>query len=139
MDRPIFHLSFPVLDLPAAKAFYCDALGATVGRDNGDWADILLFGHQLTLHNRPNEVLPPDQHSVRHFGAILPWQDWIALGAKLESEGCTFLRPPTVSGTGTAHEHGKMLLCDPSNNVIEIKAYRNVAAVLGAQHESAEA
>jgi uncharacterized protein len=139
LDRPIFHLSFPVLDLAAAKTFYCDALGAVVGRDHGDWADILLFGHQLTLHHRPSEVLPPNQHGVRHFGAILPWQDWIALGAKLERQGRTFLRPPTISGTGTALEHGKMLLCDPSNNVIEIKAYRNVVAVLGNQCESAGA
>ncbi|MCI4569476.1 VOC family protein [Lysobacter sp. CFH 32150] len=139
MDRPIFHLSFPVLDLPAAKAFYCDALGATVGRDNGDWVDILLLGHQLTLHNRPSEVLPPEQHGVRHFGAILPWQDWMALGAKLERQGCTFLRPPTIAGVGTEREQGKMLLCDPSNNIIEIKAYRNVAAVLGTQRDPAEA
>jgi len=131
LDRPVFHLSFPVVDLAAAKAFYCGALGATAGRDSGDWVDILLFGHQLTLHNRPGEVLPPDQQGVRHFGAILPWQDWMALGAKLEKQGCAFLRPPTVTGVGTEHEQGKMLLCDPSNNVIEIKAYRNVAAVLG--------
>lgn len=131
MDRPIFHLSFPVLDLAAAKTFYCDALGATVGRDTGEWADLLLFGHQLTLHHRPGEVLPPGQQGVRHFGAILPWQDWEALGARIERHGAAWLRPPTVVGTGTAHEHGKMLLRDPSGNVIEIKAYRNLAAVLG--------
>ena len=130
LNRPVFHLSFPVLDLAAAKAFYCGALGATTGRDNGEWVDILLFGHQLTLHNRPDEVLPYDQQGVRHFGVILPWQDWMSLGAKLEKQGCAFLRPPTVTDLGTAHEQGKMLLRDPSSNVIEIKAYRNIATVL---------
>lgn len=139
MDRPIFHLSFPVLDLDAAKTFYCDALGATVGRDNGNWADIVLFGHQLTLHNRPGEVLAPDQRGVRHFGAILSWQEWVTLGEKLENKGCTFLRPPTISNSGTDQENGKMLLCDPSDNIIEVKAYRNVAAVLGTQHDLSEA
>lgn len=139
MDRSIFHLSFPVLDLDAAKTFYCDVLGATVGRDNGNWADIVLFGHQLTLHNRPSEVLAPDQRGVRHFGAILSWQEWVSLGEKLQNKDCTFLRPPTISNSGTDQENGKMLLCDPSDNLIEIKAYRNVAAVLGTQHEPAEA
>lgn len=139
MNQPIFHLSFPVLDLGAAKTFYCNVLGAIVGRDNGHWADIVLFGHQLTLHHRPSEVLAPDQRGVRHFGVILPWQEWVSLGTKLESQGCTFVRPPTVSGSGTEQEHGKMLLCDPSDNLIEIKAYRNVAAVLGTQPVPAEA
>jgi extradiol dioxygenase family protein len=139
VDRPIFHLSFPVLDLNAAKTFYCDVLGATVGRDNGNWADIVLFGHQLTLHNRPSEVLAPDQRGVRHFGAILPWQEWVSLGAKLQSKGCTFVSPPTISNSGTDQETGKMLLCDPSDNIIEIKAYRCVAAVLGIEHDMAEA
>ncbi|MCU0753508.1 MAG: glyoxalase [Xanthomonadales bacterium] len=139
MDRPIFHLSFPVLDLDAAKAFYCDVLGATVGRDNANWADIILFGHQITLHHRPSEVLSPAQRGVRHFGAILAWQDWVTLGEKLRHEGCAFLRPPIISNPGTAQENGKMLLCDPSDNIIELKAYRNVWAVLGTQHQSTEA
>lgn len=134
VDRPIFHLSFPVLDLDAAKTFYCDVLGATIGRDNGKWADIVLFGHQLTLHNRPSEVLAPEQRGVRHFGAILSWQAWAALAEQLENKGCTFLRPPTISNPGTDQENGKMLLSDPSANIIEIKTYRNFAAVLGNQH-----
>lgn len=138
MNRPIFHLSFPVMDLDAAKTFYCDALGATVGRDNGNWADIVLFGHQLTLHNRPSEVLPTDQRGVRHFGVILSWQEWVSQGEKLQNKDCTFLCRPIISNSGTNQENGKMLLCDPSGNLIEIKAYRNVAAVLGIQHEPTE-
>lgn len=131
MDRPIFHLSLPVLDLPVALAFYRRALGAAIGRENAAWADILVFGHQLTLHHRPDEVLPRDNAGVRHFGAILPWREWEALGARLAHLGCPLLQPPTVFGAGTAQEHGKMALADPSGNVIEIKAYRDVATVLG--------
>ncbi len=107
MKRPIFHLSFPVLDLDAAKTFYRDVLGATVGRDNGKWADIVLFGHQLTLHNRPSEVLASDQRGVRHFGVILSWQEWETLREKLENEGCNFLFLPTISNSGTDQENGK--------------------------------
>lgn len=133
MQRPIFHLSFPVRDLAAAKAFYRDVLGASIGRDNDRWTDVLLFGHQLTLHHLPGEVLPPELRGVRHFGAILPWDDWDALGTRLLQKGIVFVRAPTISDAGTMEEHGKMLLSDPSDNLIEIKAYRN-PEVLGARH-----
>lgn len=131
MSISIFHLAFPVRDLAAAKNFYCDAFGATIGRDNSQWADVVLFGHQLTLHHRPDEVLTPGQRGVRHFGVILPWLQWAALVDRLEAAGHVFEHPPTVLHPGTSREQGKMLLSDPSDNLIEIKAYRNLAAVLG--------
>jgi len=131
MTRSIFHLAFPVRSLAAARDFYCTFLGARVGRDQGTWVDLLLFGHQLTLHERPGEVLAPDARGVRHFGAILPWEEWQALGERLAALGCPMLMPPTIAHGGTDREQGKILLCDPSDNLIEIKAYRNVSAVLG--------
>lgn len=131
MTQAIFHLSFPVRSLQAAKDFYSKYLGAAVGRDNGEWADILLFGHQITLHQRPSEVLAPEARGVRHFGAILPWEQWQALGDTLLQLGYPLLAGPTVAYAGTEQEQGKILLCDPSDNLIEIKAYRNVSAVIG--------
>lgn len=131
MTRAIFHLSFPVRSLVAAKDFYSKVLGATIGRDNGQWADILLFGHQITLHERPSEVLNADARGVRHFGAILPWEQWQALGLTLMEQGCSFVMQPTIAHAGTENEQGKILLCDPSDNLIEIKAYRNASAALG--------
>jgi len=131
MDLPVFHLAFPVRDLAAAKAFYCGVLGARVGRDNEAWADIVLFGHQLTLHQRPDEVPGPDQRGVRHFGAILPWPEWEALAKDIQAAGAGFVSPPTVSFAGTPREQGKLLLCDPSDNLIELKAYRNMHAAFG--------
>jgi len=133
MGLPVFHLSFPVRDLAAAKAFYCGVLGARVGRDNEKWVDILLFGHQLTLHQRPDQVPAPDQRGVRHFGAILPWPAWEALAKEIEAAGAEFSSPPTVSFAGTPREQGKLLLCDPSDNLIELKAYRNVHAAFGTE------
>lgn len=135
MHLPVFHLSFPVRDLAAAKAFYCGVLGARVGRDNEKWADILLFGHQLTLHQRPDEVLSPELRGVRHFGAILPWSEWEALANAIEAAGARFVSPPTVSFPGTPREQGKLLLCDPSDNLIELKAYRNAHAAFGTEPE----
>ena len=49
---------------------------------------------------------------------------------------CTAVRfeiaePPTLSYVGEPIEQGKMMIVDPSGNLIEIKAYRHPAEVLG--------
>src|SRR6185295_5630487 len=74
--RHIFHLSLPVADLAAAKRFYVEVLEAKVGRENEEWLDILLWGHQITLQKKPDEVVPLAQQGKRHFGVTLPWNEW---------------------------------------------------------------
>ena len=122
---PIFHLSFPVRDLDEAIAFY-SALGGVVGRREMGWADVALFGAQLTLQQVPGEVLQPMPRS-RHFGATLPWPDWEQLVAQLDG----FVEGPRIDYAGTDREQAKAMIADPSGNLIELKAYRQAAAVLG--------
>ena len=129
-DRHIFHLSFPVADLELARDFYVDVLGASVGRTNPGWLDILLWGHQITLQLRPAEVLPPQQQGTRHFGVVLPWDEWEREAARVRSAGATFIAEPKILYTGTAQEQAKFHLADPSHNVIEVKAYRSVSDTL---------
>jgi len=131
-SRYIFHLSIPVSDLASAKRFYVDVLNARTGRENAEWLDVLLWGHQITLQHRPMEVLPRDQQGKRHFGVVLPWPDWereVARIGKAASAGSH--GPAKIEGAGTDQEHGKLYLSDPSGNVIELKAYRNVEQTLG--------
>lgn len=128
-NRHIFHLSIPVADLAAAQRFYTEALGATIGREHDDWLDVLVWGHQITLQLRPNEVVPPDQQGKRHFGVVLPWAEWEALAARVRRAGVAFLSEPAVLLTGTPEEQGKFYLADPSHNVIEIKAYRTLGTL----------
>lgn len=123
--RPIFHLSFPVRDLDEAIAFYSN-LGGIVGRRATGWADVALFGAQLTLQRAPEDVLRPMPRS-RHFGATLPWQDWEDLVGRLAD----FVEDPSVDYADTEREQAKAMIADPSGNLIEIKAYRRPAAVLG--------
>jgi tRNA(Arg) A34 adenosine deaminase TadA/extradiol dioxygenase family protein len=130
MRRPIFHIAFPVLDLKAARDFYVDILDAKVGRVRERWIDIYLFGAQLTLHEQPAQVLPAGQHGVRHFGAVLDWDDWKSLAGRLEKKGVQFKGEPSISGAGTVAEQAKLHLIDPSGNVVEVKAYRNPAIAL---------
>lgn len=126
IGRPIFHLSFPVRDLDEAIAFYVDVLGGVVGRRQEGWADVGLFGVQITLQHRPQDVSTPMPRS-RHFGATLPWSEW----EQLTSSMAEFLEGPRRDYSGTEREQGKAMIQDPSGNLIELKAYRNPSAVLG--------
>jgi extradiol dioxygenase family protein len=129
-NRYIFHLSIPVSDLASAKSFYVDVLGATVGRENDRWLDILVWGHQITLQCRPAEVLTPEQQGKRHFGVVLPWDVWENEAERIRASGTAFMAGPVVLHSGTAEEQAKFHLCDPSHNVIEVKAYRDVGNTL---------
>ncbi len=127
---PIFHLAFPVRDLTKAKNFYITALGARTGRIREKWIDIYLFGGQITLHEQPDQVLTPEQQGARHFGAVLAWQEWEILAKRLEEIEIKFKVNPNISYKGSATEQAKLLVTDPSGNVIEIKAYRNPSVAL---------
>jgi len=124
--KPIFHLSFPVSDLDEAIGFYMDVLGGVPGRRADDWADILLFGAQVTLQHKPADVLAP-MPRTRHFGATLQWSEWEALTSSMTD----FVEAPRRDYVGTEREQAKAMIQDPSGNLIELKTYRNPAAVLG--------
>ena len=104
-------------------------LDAIVGRRTAAWIDLLLFGHQLTIHEPPREVLGAEERGVRHFGLILEWDDWHALAEALRAKRVAFVGGPSIAHQGTALEQGKILLADPSGNLIELKTYRNFEAV----------
>lgn len=125
--RAIFHLSFPVRDLDESIAFYTNILGGTLGRSEPEWADIALFGAQVTLQHVPGDVLHPMPRS-RHFGATLGWPDWERLTARLTQ----FVEGPRIDYAGEPREQAKAMIVDPSGNFIELKAYRCPEMVLGA-------
>lgn len=69
---------------------------------------------------------------VRHFGATMAWDEWELLSARLSaSSPGAVVEPAAVSFRGQPVEQGKMMIVDPSGNLIEIKAYRHPGAVLG--------
>ena len=70
----LFHLSFVVPNLDAAKRFYIDVLGCEVGRDVGEWIDILFFGHQVTIHQEKGAMLAKP---LDHFGVIMDENEWL--------------------------------------------------------------
>ncbi len=129
---PILHLSLPVKDLAAAQAFYVDVLGCRLGRTGIGGSDVWFYGLQLTLQDRPDEVLPDRDRGTRHFGVTLSRDDLTGLLARLEQHPVTWLEPVHTDYAGTPKEQTKAKLLDPSGNAIEIKTYADLVMGLHA-------
>ncbi len=137
---PPFHLAFPVTDLAATQRFFVDLLGCRVGRQTAAWIDFDFFGHQLSAHlvpgapeADPNNPVDGKAIPVRHFGAVLPWEQWQALGQKLTQAGVEFLHRPQVRFAGKPGEQGTFFVRDPSGNVLEFKAFHDPSLLFAPQ------
>tara|TARA_R110000787_G_scaffold27087_3_gene75390 strand:- start:2841 stop:3257 length:417 start_codon:yes stop_codon:yes gene_type:complete len=127
-----FHLAFPVDDLAAARAFYGDLLGCPEGRSSPDWIDFDFHGHQIVTHLAPEECRAAttnavDGHGVpvRHFGLVLPMEEWEAMAKRLEGK-VEFLIQPYVRFKGQPGEQATMFFHDPAGNAIELKAFADI-------------
>jgi extradiol dioxygenase family protein len=127
--RPIFHLSIPVHDLQESIDFYESELDARIGRRSDSCADALVFGAQVTLQNDPDNVSVP-MPRTRHFGATLPWDQWETVVARFAGSP-RIVEAAKISFPGEPTEQGKMMIRDPSGNLVEVKAYRHPGEVLG--------
>lgn len=91
MSQSLFHLAFPVHDLAAAKRFYVDGLGCTLGRESATAVTLGLAGNQLIGHLDPDHA--PGQQGIypRHFGLVfLNQSDWEALAERARQQGLRF-------------------------------------------------
>jgi extradiol dioxygenase family protein len=136
MPQHPFHLAFPVHDLGAARAFYGGLLGCAEGRSSPEWVDFDLYGHQVVAHLAPQEsgaattnAVDGDDVPVRHFGVVLPMDEWEGLAARLRAAGVRFIIEPHVRFKGEVGEQATMFFRDPSGNAIEFKAFRDIAAL----------
>jgi hypothetical protein len=123
-------MSLPVRDLEEAKQFYVEVLGCPLGRIGDRWLDVFFFGCQVTLHERPDELLSPAQRGVRHFGVTVGEGEWQDLLDRFLASGAPFIREPATDYAGTAREQTKAMVADPSGNAIEIKTYKDPGAAL---------
>ncbi|MDH5379768.1 MAG: VOC family protein [Cyclobacteriaceae bacterium] len=133
MKRP-FHLAFPVRDLGEAKEFYTKLLNCGIGRSSEDWIDFDFYGHQVVAHLAP-ELLGQDKTNavdgknvpVRHFGVVLPWEEWHALADKLKAKGIEFVIEPYIRFAGQVGEQATMFFLDPSGNALEFKSFKDMS------------
>lgn len=127
-----FHLAFPIRDIEETRKFYGDLLGCEIGRNTDKWIDFNFFGHQLSAHIKPEELTqaqtnPVDGKNVpvRHFGVILPWDEWHALADKLTAEGIAFVIDPYIRFKGEVGEQATMFFLDPCGNALEFKSFQD--------------
>jgi len=127
---PTLHLSLPVRDLTSSKDFYVGVLGCGLGRERDRFIDVWFYGMQVTLHERPAQVLSPEERGVRHFGVTLTPPELHSLLDRLASHPIEWLDEVSTEYAGTSREQTKAKLLDPSGNVIELKTYIDPAAAL---------
>ncbi|MEM8799437.1 MAG: VOC family protein [Pseudomonadota bacterium] len=126
-----FHLAIAVDDLDAARRFYGGVLGCSEGRSSTSWVDFNLYGHQLVCHEIPKREtfaanpVDGDLVPIPHFGVVLAWEDWEALGKRLEVSAIEFEISPRVRFEGQSGEQATMFFRDPAGNAIEFKAFRD--------------
>lgn len=132
MQRPPFHLAFPVTDLEKTRVFFTELLKASVGRSSDRWIDFDFFGHQITAHlvdqaEEKSTANAVDGHAVpvRHFGVILEWQQWQQLADRLQQHNIEFLIKPYIRFKGEIGEQATLFISDPSGNGLEFKSFKN--------------
>ncbi|MEB3283018.1 MAG: VOC family protein [Lyngbya sp.] len=140
---PRFHLAFPVFDLEKTRSFYKDLLGCTEGRSCDIWVDFDFFGHQITAHLHSTEegiisTNPVDGENVpiRHFGAILEWEEWHKLAERLQKAEVEFLIKPQIRFQGKVGEQATLFIKDPSGNVLEFKSFQDESQIFAAETNS---
>jgi hypothetical protein len=131
-DLYSFHLAIPVSDLASCTSFYEKLFSCTRGRSSDEWVDLNFFNHQLVLHKAQGHsedsavnFVDGDNIPVPHFGVILDYDAFNAVVENAKQQSIKFLIEPRLRFKDEAGEQMTMFFRDPSNNVIEIKAFKS--------------
>tara|TARA_B100000212_G_C27362725_1_gene528961 strand:+ start:587 stop:1009 length:423 start_codon:yes stop_codon:yes gene_type:complete len=129
--RP-FHLAFPVYDIKKTIDWYVSYLNCSVGRKSKRWVDFNFYGHQISAHlidqkNKKDKINLVDGKKIpsRHFGIILEMNDWKNLVTYLNEKKINYVIKPNIRFKGQTGEQATFFIKDPSNNVLEFKAFQN--------------
>ena len=133
----LFHFSFAVDDLDRARRFYGELLGCPEGRKLPGRADFNFFGHHIVAHLSPQDVVG-DRGStlregggtpLRHFGVVMPLDQFEATERRLSAAGVEFILKPETRQPGTVREQRLMTCRDGCGNAVEFKGLRNITDV----------
>ena len=132
MAATLFHLAFPVQDIPTTKQYYVDGLGCGLGRENKQSVILNLYGHQLVAHVTDEAIAPQKGVYPRHFGLVFTEEsDWRALCDRAQAKQLQFYQQPKERFVGTPLEHRTFFLVDPFGNLMEYKYYAHASAIFG--------
>ena len=135
-----FHHAVPVDDLEAARHFYGTILGCPEGREDAEWIDFNLFGHQIVAHLAPKKEAADHRNEVDgkhvpvpHFGVVLEWAQFERFAERLRRHGVHFEIEPYVRFVGLPGEQNTMFFYDPAGNALEFKAFRDISRLFAKQ------
>lgn len=136
MGSVIFHLAFPVHDLEAAKKFYVDGLGCTLGRQSPSAMLLKFKDHQIVAQLTTEPLTRQKGIYPRHFGLVFTNEgEWQAVVERARAHGLKFYQQPRRRFPGTRLEHQTFFLEDPSHNLLEFKHYTHETAIFG-EHDA---
>lgn len=104
-------------------------LGAEIGRSSVKWADINLFGNQITFtecgpfkfesksYNFNGDILPSF-----HFGVILKKEEWDNMLDALKSKNASIVSQVKFLENKTG-EHQSFFVKDPNDFTVEFKCF----------------
>ncbi len=131
----LFHVSLPCEDIAQTKTFYTDIIGCEIGRNAQHWADINLFGHQVTFteagkftFENPNYVFEGKILPSFHFGIIVTLELWSALYKKLCSTDCEIVHQKTFLNSQKG-EHLSFFIKDPDGYMLEFKSFKSQSEI----------
>jgi uncharacterized protein len=132
MSELIFHLAFPIANIPDTKKFYIQGLGCSIGREATNSIILNFYGHQLVAHISEH-ILPQKGIYPRHFGLVLPnLAEWETLRDRAITQKLKFHQSPKHRFAGEITEHRTFFLEDPFANLLEFKYYTHPVAIFGA-------
>lgn len=127
----LFHLAFPVKDIPTTRTFYVDGLGCIPGRASAHSIILNLYQHQIVAHTT-DDLAPQRGIYPRHFGLVfLQESDFDALLNRAVNRGLKLYQQPKRRFINSPLEHRTFFLEDPFYNLLEFKFYFNPSAIFG--------
>ena len=130
----MFHLSLPVTEFQDCLRFYRTCFGARIEMLNEKAANLYVFGAQLTFHDRPDSAIEKDQRQEMHFGYVVTDEEWLLLKEHIQASGRPILS--CVEPRKAAGVRGKLLVVDPSGNIVEINSRLQAPAVAEQSREA---
>ena len=95
MNKTLFHLAFPVGNIPQTKEFYGEGLGCKIGRETTKAVIINLYDNQIVAHVNNEDIAAQKGIYPRHFGLIFTQEsDYLNLLQRAEEKQLQFYQSP---------------------------------------------
>ncbi len=122
----VFHLAIPCKSLKETEDFYLGKLGVKLARRYDDRITLDFFGDQIVCHLCPEKIDLEPEIYPRHFGITFKEKfEFDNLLKLIKARKIGFFKKPFTRFKGKPEEHSSFFIKDPSNNLIEIKYYKD--------------